>query len=271
MAMDRVSRRFVWRATTFIAAGLWWLCAAWPVHAQAADRACAVVLMHGKWGNPQAIGFFGRRLEPACTVKSIDMPWSARRGYDVPYPQALEQIADEVRQFRAQGFRRVLLAGHSFGANAALAYMAQHGDADGVIALAPGHSPAAAYRRGIGREAVDEARAKVAAGEGAAMLTMADLNQGQTRNVRMRADVLLSYFDPEGLGHMPGTAERFKKAVPLLWVIGTQDPLYPAGEAFAYAKAPPHPASRYLVVEAGHVNTPDVAVEQVKGWIAGLP
>lgn len=240
--------------------------------AQAARTpSCAVVLMHGKWGNPQYISFFGRRLEPECRFKSIEMPWSARRGYDATYVQALDQIAEEIRAFRAQGHIRVLLAGHSFGANAAMAYMADRGDADGVIALAPGHSPAYSYAQGIGRAAVDEARAKVAAGQGAERLSMDDLNQGRRQTLRMRADVLLSYFDPEGLGHMPGTAARFKRPVPFLWVIGTADPLYRAGEDFAFAKAPPHPASRYLVVDADHARTPDVAVDQVKAWILSLP
>ena len=40
----------------------------------------------------------------------------------------------------------------------------------------------------------------VAEGKGAEMLEMEDFNQGKARPVRMRADVLLSYFDPEGLG-----------------------------------------------------------------------
>lgn len=243
-----------------------------PAAAQPApEPSCAVVLMHGKWSSPQYIGFFGRRLEPECRVRSIEMPWSARRAYDATYHQALDQIAQEIQALRARGHARVLLAGHSFGANAAMAYMADRGDADGVIALAPGHAPAYAYAQGIGRSAVDEARAKVAAGLGAERLSMDDLNQGRRQTLRMRADVLLSYFDPDGLGHMPATAPRFKRPVPFLWVIGTADPLYPAGPGFAHAQAPQHPASRYLVVDADHARTPDVAVEQVKAWILSLP
>ena len=77
-----------------------------------------------------------------------------------------------------------------------------------------------------------------------------DLNQGQRRDFNLPAQVLLSYFDPDGLGHMPATAARFKRAVPFMWVIGTRDPLYPSGEGFAYALALPHPQSSYLVVQA---------------------
>lgn len=242
-----------------------------PVGAQEAAKPCAVVLMHGKWGNTQHIGHFGRRLEPYCTVKPVEMPWSQRRSYDATYPQALQEIAAQIQAFRAQGYQRVAVIGHSFGGNAAMAYMAHVGDADAVVVLAPGHAPAIMYDRGIGKEAVDKARELVQAGQGSEKLSMDDLNQSQRRSIRMTADVLWSYFDPAGLGHMPGTAAGFKKPVPFLWVVGTADRIYTLGEEYAFRKAPVHPASQYMVVSADHASTPDVAVEQVLEWLRALP
>jgi len=239
--------------------------------AWAQPKTCAMVLMHGKWGHPNNLAAFGRQMEPVCDTQSMDLPWSRRRNYDQPYPVAIAEIAAQVKALRGKGYTRVILAGHSFGANAALAYMATQGDADAVVALAPGHSPENMYRRGIGKSAVDQARQLVAEGKGAEMLDMEDFNQGKSRTVRMRADVLLSYFDPEGLGHMPLSASAFKKAVPLLWVIGTRDPLYPAGPAFAFERVPANPASQYLVVDADHASTPEVAAAQVMEWLKGLP
>lgn len=239
--------------------------------ALAQDKGCAIVVMHGKWGNPQYISFFGRKMEPTCAFKSIELPWSSRRNYDEPYPLALAEIKAQVQAFRDQGYKRVLLAGHSFGANAALAYMAEVGDADGVIALAPGHSPFFMYQRGIGKDAVDKARELVAAGKGDEVLAMEDFNQGKRQSIRMKAKVLLSYFDPDGLAHMPKSASRFKKPVPFIWVIGTADPLYPVGADYAFNKAPVHPTNKYLVVEADHAGTPDVAAAQVLEWIKSLP
>ena len=234
------------------------------------DKACAVVLMHGKWGDTRYMGFFGRRLEPHCKAHLIEMPWSGRRNYDVPYPRAMDEVAVQVRALRADGYRRVVVAGHSFGANAAMAYMAQVGDADAVLALAPGHSPAVMYQRGIGKDAVDKARELVRTGQGGEKLSMDDLNQGQRKSVRMTAETLLSYFDPEGLGHMPATAAAFKKPVPFLWVVGTGDPIYRAGEDFAFRRAPEHPASRYLEYQGGHGDF-EVATEPVLAWLKALP
>jgi len=249
------------------------LALAWPTSAwlqTATTPSCALVLMHGKWGGPQGLALFARRLEPVCLVVLLEMPWSGRRAYDQPYPVALKEIQAKVQALRGQGYRQVLVGGQSFGTNAALAYMAEMGDADGVVALAPGHSPQLMYQQGMSRAEVDQARNLVAAGQGAQTLTLNDMNQGRRRNMTMSAETLLSYFDPDGLGHMPKTSASFKKAVPVLWVIGTQDPLYPAGQGFAYAKLPAHAKSRYLVVEAGHGNTPEVAANDVLAWLKGL-
>lgn len=235
------------------------------------EKACALVLMHGKWHNPRDFGFFGSRLEPNCAFKSIEMPWSKRRNYDEPYAVALAEIKTQVETFHKEGYKRVILVGHSFGANAALAYMAELGDADGVISLAAGHSPAYMYTNGIGAAAVDKARELVASGKGNETLNMDDLNQGRRQSISMSATTLLSYFDPQGLGHMPGTSARFKKPVPLLWVVGTKDPLYPFGSAYAFDLAPKHPASKYVVVQADHIGTPDAAVGEVLAWIKSLP
>lgn len=261
----------------FMTASLWvrcllgWMLCFMGLPALSQSKACAVVVMHGKWGNPQYISFFGRKLEPYCAFKSIEMPWSQRRNYDKPYEGALDEIAAQVQVFRNEGYQRVLLAGHSFGANAAMAYMARIGDVDGVIALAPGHVPKYMYDHNIGRDAVDKARESVAAGKPDESVTIDDLNQGKKRQISMKASVLLSYFDPQGLGDMPSTAAAFKKPVPFMWVIGTGDPLYRGGSAYAYDKAPAHPSSKYLVVQADHLSTPDVAATEVLAWIQALP
>jgi pimeloyl-ACP methyl ester carboxylesterase len=239
--------------------------------AMAQNKDCAIVLLHGKWGEPISLASFGRAIQPSCVPKTVEMPWSRRRNYDATYMQAVAEIEKHVTGLRAQGYKRVLVGGQSFGGNVALGYMAESGDADGIVMLSPGHQPALMYERGIGRAAVDQAKRLVSEGKGTEMLTMEDLNQGQRQNIAMRAEVLWSYFDPAGLGHMPGTIARFKKPVPLFWVIGTKDPLFSAGEAFAYRLAPAHPASKYLTVDADHFNLPSLAAEQISAWLKSLP
>ena len=76
---------------------------AWPASAwlqTAATPACALVLMHGKWGGPQGLAPFADKVEPACHVVLLEMPWSGRRSYDQPYPVALKEISAQVQTLR---------------------------------------------------------------------------------------------------------------------------------------------------------------------------
>jgi dienelactone hydrolase len=232
-------------------------------------QSLGVVMMHGKWGTPppwhmtvsNSIGHEGWR------VIELTMPWAGNRLYDAPYQSALGQIADAVRELRAKGIKRVVVGGHSFGANAAIAYAGSGGDLDGILAMAPGHAPRNSYNRGTTKSSVDQARQLVASGHGDERLNFVDTNQGNTRSLSARAEVFLSYFDPDGLGDIPTSMSRIGKPVPLLWLIGTGDRLYPSGQAYAYDRAPPHPLSRYIVVSADHANTPSVGREQIIDWL----
>lgn len=182
------------------------------------SRSCAVVLMHGQGGGPQALVAFGRKLQPACAARVPEMPWSAKRGGDKRGEAALQEIAAHVKSLRQQGHQRIVLAGQGMGANAAIAYAGSVGDVDAVVAFGPDATPAAA-----------------------------------------------------GWGELPALAPRVRQHIPLLWVVGQADPAHKLGEDHAFAKAPPHPSSRYVVVKANHEGTPEAALKVVLDWIKDAP
>ncbi len=135
----------------FMAALLAAACA--PAWAQSESKTCAMVLMHDAGSSPVAVAGFGRKLQATCMPKVVEMPWSQRRNNDKDLPGAWVEINRHIKGLREQGFKRVLVAGYGFGANAALAYSGEAGQADGVIALAPearavglGELPATATR-----------------------------------------------------------------------------------------------------------------------------
>ena len=230
---------------------------------------CGVVLMHGKWGMPQSpnLKLVVQKLEPACQVKLLEMPWSRLRLYDKPYAEAVAQIRQAVSEFRQAGVQWVAVGGQSFGANATLAYMAQVGDVDAVLPMAPGHVPENFYPIPEVRRGIDAARQAVASGQGDALVEMTDINQGQRRVVKAPAAALWSYFDPPGLGNMALSAQNSRKPVPVFWAIGTHDSLYPSSSAAIYQKLPAHADSQYLVVQANHATTPEVASEALLNWV----
>lgn len=74
---------------------------------------------------------------------------------------------------------------------------------------------------------------------------------------------------PQDGAALPATAARILQHVPLLWVVSTADPLHAKGEAHAFAKAPPHPSSRYVAIKADP-SQPENASRTVLDWIKGL-
>lgn len=173
------------------------LAAALTAPAQAQDpKTCAFIMLPSR-AAPGALPSLGRKVQTACAPRTA--------GAD---------LDKQVRDLRRQGFKRIVLAGHGPGANAAMAFAGTSGDVEAVIALGGD----------VG-------------GEG---------------------------------GDLPRVAAGIKQHVPLLWVVGAQDPLAARGEAYAFAKAPPHPASRYVSVEGDAAATPDAAARAVLEWIKSL-
>ena len=89
--------------------------------------------------------------------------------------------------------------------------------------------------------------------------------------MRLKAEVLLSYFDPKSLGNMNLTAAHYVKPIPTLLVIGKDDPGFPVYKAAIFDKIPPHPNNLYLEIEANHGNTPAVSADAVLHWLQRLP
>jgi hypothetical protein len=54
-------------------------------------------------------------------------------------------------------------------------------------------------------------------------------------------------------------------------VIGRNDPFFAGAESLVYRPAAKNPYSKYVVVEANHIQTPFAAAKQISDWILGLP
>ena len=153
-----------------------------------------VVLLHGKQSAPEeheplanAIGNAGHLVERP------EMCWSGRRIYDQPYLTCLREIDAAFQRLQRRGATALVVAGHSLGANGALAYGARHQVA-GVIALAPGHQPELLARRSIIIAALDRACALMAEGRARLSLSFPDFNGDFVVSVTATAETYLSFF-----------------------------------------------------------------------------
>ena len=246
------------------------LCAA--ASAQTTDlRGVGVVYLHGKGGWAGALdgGILSALAGEGALVATPEMPWSMKRKYGATYEQAMAEIDAAAAGLKAQGATRIVVIGHSLGANAAIGYAARHPNLAAVVALAPGHLPEAEGLSSHTREAVAEAKQLIAAGQGDVPRSFPDLAQGIPLTTTATPKVYLSMFDPDGPAVIPKNAEAMGP-VPLLWVVGTLDPIARRGPDYAFKFGAKNPKSRYIELFAGHLTTPLAARSQVVEWINSL-
>jgi dienelactone hydrolase len=90
-------------------------------------------------------------------------------------------------------------------------------------------------------------------------------SQGDTDGVIALGGDLVG--NPEGWGELPTLAGKLKQHQALLWLVAASDPLAARGEDFAFAKAPPHPASRFALVKGDGTALPEAGAGAVLEWI----
>lgn len=229
-----------------------------PSIAEAMDlKNTGVILIHGKAGGQGPLQPLAAALKSeGATVSLPRMSWTS--GYRT-YDETVAEVQAAVQRAKAAGARRIVLAGHSLGANIAMGYAARVGGVDAVIALAPGHRPDfIASQTG---DSLQKAKAMIAAGQGGVKASFLDFNQGKTFPVTTSANAYVSFFDPGGPAAAAAQASGVRSSI--LWVIGDAD------RAAMNDRAPYSNGTR-MVVQAGHQDTPRVSVSQVVGWLRGL-
>ena len=234
-----------------------------------------IVFLHGKgaWAGGFDGGILSSLEGEGAVVAKPEMPWSFHRRYGATYDQAMAEIDAAVAGLKRKGASRVVVIGHSLGANAAIGYAARHPELTGVVALAPGHLPEADPLRSHVADAVARAKELVAAGDGNAPQSFPDMAQSIPLTATATATVYLSYFDPDGPAVIPKNAAAIgaqARPVPLLWVAGKLDPIDRRGPEYAFDAAAKNPKSKYVEVFAGHLTTPLMAHGQVVEWINSL-
>jgi dienelactone hydrolase len=230
-----------------------------------------VVLLHGKGAAPGAFlgGLADALKAEGAIVEMPELPWSHNRMYDATYDEAMNEIDAAVLKLRAAGAARIVVAGHSLGANAAMGYAARRDGLTAVVALAPGHLPEAWALKLRTSGAIERAKKLVASGQGEVPMSFPDLAQGIPFMVKATPKVYLSLFDPDGPASMPKNAAAMGP-VPILWVVGIVDPMVFSGRDYAFTAAAKNPKSEYLRIIGNHLDTPFLARNKVVAWLKSL-
>lgn len=240
---------------------------------QAAEKV-AVLLMHGKGGTslPKSpIGKLSSFLKgKGFLVSAPNMAWSRDRRFDNTYEESMTEIDGEVKKLIKKGVSKIVIGGHSIGANAALGYGARYDGLAGILAIAPGHVPEVSEFQNLIDNDWKRAKKMVESGNGDQKEKFNDVNQGRKSKKKMRAEVYLSWFDPNGPAVMPVNTANLKPGVALLWILGEKDRMYSKGEAYAFSKAPSNTKNTYIVVKGGHKVTPQKGKKEILNWLNNL-
>lgn len=241
---------------------------------QALADQVGVLLMHGKGGTSKPkspVGKLKSALESeGFVVVAPDMPWSRSRFLERDFEDAMSEIDRYVEDLKSQGATKIVVGGHSIGANAAIGYGARRDGLAGILAVAPGHIPEVGAWKQRYELDVDEAKELVAAGKGNETLTITDVNQGRETEVTLSANIIASWYAPDVGAVMPLNAARLKPGTPLMWIVGEKDRMSQRGSEYAFDKAPSHPKSRYEVVAGGHKVTPMKGKSEIIDWLNSL-
>lgn len=223
-----------------------------------------IVLLHGKGSSPEHVLPLAEALRAqGYLVSAPEMPWAAGRHYD----RSLDEAFAEIDSVAGDG--RVIIAGHSMGANVAIAYAANRENVSAVLAIGPGHTPESReFLEDLG-DSVALAHERMRQGKGDEPAVFRDRHLGRVIDVRTTARNYLSYLGPEGRAVMPRNAPLIR--APLLWVVGTEDPnMLRRGRGYFFEKLPPNSRHRYSEVKADHMGTPDAARDVVIEWLHGV-
>ena len=198
-------------------------------------------------------------------VEGPTMNWFSRT-----YEDTMPVIDRLVARLRKQGAKRIVVGGHSLGANVALGYGARREGLAGILAVAPGHVPGVAkYQLKLKRDYL-RAQKLVDAGKGDLPGRFRDLSPSGPIKRRTTANIYITWFDPAGPAVFRKNAASLKPGTPLLWIIGRSDIMHSRGMMFAFNHAPSHPKNHYEVIEAGHLDAPQRGATKIIQWLKSL-
>ena len=237
-----------------------------PTASPPAAEPLGIVLMHGKKGPPRYLADTKAALEmQGYLVSTPEMCWSDKRQYDRLYADCLTEIDRAVADLRQRGARSIVLAGHSLGGTAAVAYGASHADIAGVIGFSAGDA-----FFGPASQLPDIARAQslVDQGRGDVAGDFGDIRPSGSTSMRTTAAHFLSFVALPADQKLPANVARLR--VPLLMIVGTRDVATMQYVARAYDKAPKFALNRYVEVNADHNGTLTVGMKPALDWLVSL-
>src|SRR5215212_2111770 len=108
----------------------------------AAAEKLAIVMLHGGGSSGSQFDDVRPVIEKAgYRIVTPDMCWAQTRQFDASAEGCLADVDKQVNRLKAEGYERIVIAGHSRGGIYAIYYAAHRQGLAGVIAMAPSGPP----------------------------------------------------------------------------------------------------------------------------------
>ena len=240
---------------------------------QAQTTSIGLVLMHGKGGSPaKFVADLASHLQGrGVQVANLEMPWSARRGYDASVEAAEAEVDAALTRLRAQGATKVFVAGHSQGGIFALYFGGKHA-VDGVIAIAPGGNVGNSTVRDKVGDALASARKNMAEGKGADKVQLTDYEGSKgTYPVLTTSANYVPWFDPDGAMNQMLAIQAIKAETPVLYIAPLND--YPAlvrANGPMFDMLAKHSMTRLFEPASSHLNAPTASAQAIGDWVTAV-
>lgn len=255
----------------------------YAVRGQDAPGPLALIMLHGKNapaadGPPVNLVRWAERVARAgFRVYVPAMPWSSR--WDGTHEDASAAI-DALIELAARDGKKVVLGGHSMGGMFTIIYRAASlpESVVGKFMSAPGHAldqygRNAAFWSEIG-PALRQARDLEAAGKGNDKARFEGRNLAGRRNIAETYEttprIYLSFHDPERLP--PSLPALRVTAVPVLWLVGSDDPLVNGSASRrVFERVPSHPKSSFDTLDGrDHATSLPATIDKLVPWLKSL-
>lgn len=230
-----------------------------------------IILMHGKDSVHRVIAPLSNSLESAgFKVLTPDMPWSKKRIYDRTYKRSIEEINQYVKELKEDGIDKIYVAGHSMGAVVAAGYASLHDDIDGIILIAPGHFVNHIATIDSINESIEKAKTMIDAGNGDNKSDFNDVNMGKSFSRYVKANIYYSWFSPQKGADFATNMENLKGNIPVLYIAGSKDKIPRTQDrTYAYDNIPINQKSKFLIIEATHMQAVSKSSKTVIEWLGG--
>lgn len=209
--------------------------------------------------------------EDGFLIESPLCAWSKRKNYSQPVDIALSKcVTPRVKKLKKRGAKKIIILGNSLGANAAIRAGVVIDGIDGIVAMAPGHTPEHQRTRDALSNDIAQAKAKISAGNGHERIRFRDFNQGERNPKETSAENFLSWFDPKGKAVMALNAPKIKDGTAFLWIAGKDDIISNGTGKKIYESVPTHPNSEFVLVEGGHRDVRKFGKDRIIQWLRAL-